>query len=757
MINLLYSLTIAPLVACYEFLFTFLISLSNSYILALILMSLITSLVLSPLKRLAIKVQTRELLIQGILSPQIQKISSESRGAERQYRISKLYKKYRYHPLLTLRSSVGVFLQIPFLCAAYFMLSQYGQLSGESFFFIQDLSKPDASFFGINILPFVMTVANLVALYRAPKTGKNDTLQGIVVASLFLIILYNAPSALLVYWTCNNILLLFSFPPRLIRPCLPLLERTRSIFYKNLKTTSLPLCLILIVLLPFCYYLQQNWASYIAPEIIFSFLVIFSIGALAFIFSALGLEFLAYPKTSPYNKLFLAIGCLFLILAIAIVYEFTHTAIKHSRVFSRTGLYLFEIALAATLIVCVKKYSLKYINLILLATLALIGILCAQITALDSSNQVTLAASGTVKLKEKPNIFIFLIESFHGLDVQKDIYEIDQNKLDQFLTERDFTIYPEIFSNSFGTFYSTTDLFTMEDEKRFFPLISKFGVSTAQLALLGGDQNNRLFRNLKSNGYKTVFLTGGGRTDFIRKQGKYLDEKDFVSKYDHMGAALLDCNKITRRVFTFLYPESVKALLKEPNVVESLHRVLENKALSNDGTPLFVFYYGGAVHSPHINYHFSQRNKWMDSKVYQNSVTKATTQIQESVATILKYDPNALIILIGDHGAYRYRGLLEGYPVDKQALVERMASENITLKEFSDDLFNVFLAIKMPPNIKKLPPTPHLSHVNLFKNVFNALNDSVAGDSFVLDTVSEFMGYNFIRNGKPTIEELSTP
>ena len=80
------------------------------------------------------------------------------------------------------------------------------------------MGKPDGLLqiggFSINILPFVMTAANMAsALIYGKKLSRRENVQLYGISTLFLVVLYNSPSALLIYWTFNNI---FSFVRNLL-------------------------------------------------------------------------------------------------------------------------------------------------------------------------------------------------------------------------------------------------------------------------------------------------------------------------------------------------------------------------------------------------------------------------------------------------------------------------------------------------------------------------------------------------------------
>lgn len=206
---MLYQYTIFPIECIYKIIYLFFAEILNHYGLALIVLSLLTSLIIHPLMKWAAKLQNEEKRLQDVMKPQIETIKVESSGAEQYQRLQRMYQRYGYHPVMAIRSAVGVLLQIPFLMAAFFMLSKLTEIQGVPWGFVKDLGGPDAlltvSKWKVNILPFVMTAVNLLSAYTTKGFSKRDRLQAIVIAILFLVLLYKAPSALLIYWTCNNL------------------------------------------------------------------------------------------------------------------------------------------------------------------------------------------------------------------------------------------------------------------------------------------------------------------------------------------------------------------------------------------------------------------------------------------------------------------------------------------------------------------------------------------------------------------------
>ncbi|MGL4981457.1 MAG: YidC/Oxa1 family membrane protein insertase [Treponemataceae bacterium] len=207
--NPLYAMFIYPLELIYHFIYSLCYTITGNYGVGLIVLSCLAAIGYLPLGRLAVKAQHKEKQLSALLKPKLDKIKTEETdGSKRQLRTSNLYKKYRYHPFLAIRSAFGVILQLPFLLGAYYMISNFTALEGQNFLFISDLSKPDGLLGGVNFLPFLMTAINICTTLITPKLSIKDRTQAFIIAGGFLWLLYSAPSALLFFWTTNNLIFL---------------------------------------------------------------------------------------------------------------------------------------------------------------------------------------------------------------------------------------------------------------------------------------------------------------------------------------------------------------------------------------------------------------------------------------------------------------------------------------------------------------------------------------------------------------------
>ena len=70
---------------------------------------------------------------------------------------------------------------------------------------IKALALSDGLFFSINLLPIIMTLLNVISSIVYSRSFRlKDNTQAFVLAAVFLLFLYDRPSALLIYWSFNN-------------------------------------------------------------------------------------------------------------------------------------------------------------------------------------------------------------------------------------------------------------------------------------------------------------------------------------------------------------------------------------------------------------------------------------------------------------------------------------------------------------------------------------------------------------------------
>lgn len=208
--NALFSLILYPIIQVIELTFLIFEKVFDNIGVSVLGVSLIVTLLCLPLYIVAENWQETERNIQKKLEPGIARIKTAFKGDEQYMILTTFYKQNHYHPIMALRSSFGLLIQIPFFMAAYSCLSHMQALQGESFLFIRDMGKSDCLFsicgFGINILPIAMTLINCISgTIYSKGHGVREKAQIYIMALLFLVILYDSPAGLVLYWTMNNV------------------------------------------------------------------------------------------------------------------------------------------------------------------------------------------------------------------------------------------------------------------------------------------------------------------------------------------------------------------------------------------------------------------------------------------------------------------------------------------------------------------------------------------------------------------------
>ena len=209
-IDTLYNIIIMPIQNIVEMTYSLMSGILGNKGFAIIAISLVIQTLILPLYKRADALQEEEMAKQKAMAPFVNHIKRTFKGDERFMMLSTYYRQQDYKMWYPLKSSISILLQVPFFIAAYNYLSKLQELNGVSFAFIRDLSEMDALFniggFTINILPILMTVFNLIScvIYTKGMPVKTKA-QGFGLAFVFLVILYNSPSGLVLYWTCNNL------------------------------------------------------------------------------------------------------------------------------------------------------------------------------------------------------------------------------------------------------------------------------------------------------------------------------------------------------------------------------------------------------------------------------------------------------------------------------------------------------------------------------------------------------------------------
>lgn len=211
MLEYLYFIFILPVENIVEFIFYFMNKIfADKPVISIVFVSLAINLMVLPLYKRADDMQERERAKVKSMERWNKHIRKTFKGDERYMIQTAYYRIEGYKPIYAITGSMSLVFQIPFFIAAYHFLSNLSLLKGVSFFLIPDLGAPDGIIkigaLSINFLPVLMTMINIVSGFIYTKGFPlKDKIQLYVMALFFLVLLYDSPSGLVLYWTCNNL------------------------------------------------------------------------------------------------------------------------------------------------------------------------------------------------------------------------------------------------------------------------------------------------------------------------------------------------------------------------------------------------------------------------------------------------------------------------------------------------------------------------------------------------------------------------
>ena len=468
----MYSL-FEPLIKIYKLLYLFAYDITGNYGIALVLLSLFTFIVLYPFNKKAQIIQKKEHKIQAVLAPQIAIIKSHYNGREQYEQLQWLYQRYGYHPLYAIRSALGFIFQIPFLTAAYYMLSGLEEIQGIMWGIIPNLGVPDHLMAGINVLPFVMTLVTCVYAFVMPEISRKERLQTVAIGVFFLLLLYNAPSALLIFWTCNlvwslldsilskklewlgifvsknelalHVIFALSITTGLLVPTEVYIRNAGELWFKYkdilkyLITDSATYFAVLLIIYFICCWrtkIRNIFLAVLTGLLFGVFLQSYIINVNYGMFDGHEIEWSNYTKIGLINT-FIWLFCLGAAFEYFKRRKFDFEAIKK---IIKPACFLIFVIQCLVLVITLKAYPFQ------------------KNIAFEDGKAGVLTTKDIYTISSKDNIVVFLLDAFDA-----SVFEEVQQKNPEVISEfKDFTYYPDTTSSFGFTHYSLPEILTGE-------------------------------------------------------------------------------------------------------------------------------------------------------------------------------------------------------------------------------------------------------------------------------------------------------
>ena len=183
-------------------------SLTDSVGLAIIGLSICVRLAMIPVVRIAVRAEAKERDVLSAMAPELALARQETTGRERFERIDEIYQRHGYHPIKSVVSLLPIFLQLPFLLSALFLLLDHPALQGQGFLFIQDLAAPDRLLpfgpFAVNFLPLLIAGISVLESLAKPGQTTSSKMRFLVVMLVVAVLIYPLPAGVCLYWLTSS-------------------------------------------------------------------------------------------------------------------------------------------------------------------------------------------------------------------------------------------------------------------------------------------------------------------------------------------------------------------------------------------------------------------------------------------------------------------------------------------------------------------------------------------------------------------------
>ncbi|WP_299890742.1 hypothetical protein [uncultured Lacinutrix sp.] len=352
-----------------------------------------------------------------------------------------------------------------------------------------------------------------------------------------------------------------------------------------------------------------------------------------------------------------------------------------------------------------KKYINKIVGFqLILALIMLINFAPKLFKHLSYSQDWMQQPDGieTLTFKKKPNIYIIQPDGYVNASTLKhEPYKLDNSSFEDFLESNKFKIYQDFRSNYYSTLSSNASLFAMKHHYFFYPESKVNELYNARSVIAGDNPVVSLF---KKNDYKT----------FLLLQKNYLLVNRPKIMYDYCNVNYSDMSFITRG-----FGQNHNTLEILPSLIES------NKNTSN-------FYFIEQISPAHIasSKSYSQ-GKEKERKDYLERLQKTNTWLKEITSLINNKDPEALIVIVADHGGF------VGFDATEES---RAKQEDSVLV---NSIFSSLLAVKWPEN--DVPDFDYKLKTNV--NLFRVISGYLSENESVLNHLEKNSSYNIIEKG----------
>jgi hypothetical protein len=483
--------------------------------------------------------------------------------------------------------------------------------------------------------------------------------------------------------------------------------------------------LLLSAIYPAVFLLSLNWYSLKTDKIVFALFAPAIAAMIAYLLARVvvwsvfaGLRPLLAPGKRAELRSFAVV--LLMPLVCSVVFFFFMYGTLQKLLPSNLLLLLGFLALTALLLSLGIYHRLRYWTAALaIMTLSSLvtwahSVAAATTEAAAEQNRLLSSPLSVVKFKSRPNIYLIVYDAYGNRRLHSEVFNVDNTAIYQELTARQFKVL-DTYSNYWGTWETMLSIFLADHH--YYELMAGVSDSRIGRSIMNGTASNPVLSVLKSNGYKVQYIEA---TDYLVKDQGNLD-------YDYPGGRepMFSGLRIFNNPFFDLLP-FVKVAGAKPQTLEGYVNTMTDvlfKRLdetSKGKAPWFTY-----IHFPlpaHAMGPFRSLRSWED--VYRENTRKANSHMPPTIDRILEIDPDALIVIMGDHGSYRYSEAWKGAADPNEAFRKNGLDSNL----LAVDYFGIMMAMRSRGQCDELM-YQNMTPANLMRVIFSCLS----GDRKLLD------------------------
>ncbi len=476
----------------------------------------------------------------------------------------------------------------------------------------------------------------------------------------------------------------------------------------------------LIGMYPILFFLGNNWFMFELSQALvlfmtFSLIIFMTLSSFYLGLSWIVRNFLENRQERITNRFFV------LISLFVLAYLLRHTFLEMLN--GQLALFLLLVlSMASILAWFVPRVQIFRLNIILgIMCLVQIGMVLDSVITrkagtpfeemVDEAHQILY---DEVKFLKKPNVYYIIPDGHPDRETVRKIFHVDETDFYERLESLGFTIYPSVFSNYMATLYSVSSLLGM-NHHYYRGSIGNFEMLDSRTFIASA--KNPVVRIFKKNGYQVSYVH---ETDYLLRKGCLVDSCSpkvarWGALFDILVAPRLHSIPLIKQIVKPI--NAVRAVKsKEKTLSDVIPKILKHIDLvSVHDMPHFTF-----IHTRQSGHSSTGKQTYEELTSFRKNYFKRIQIANDTVTNMVKYiltrDPNALIILNADHGAWGYGNL---------SIADRSVFEEIPDDLIARDHLGVLLAIHWPD----APPnyTQDIrSNVNLFRYIFSYLSESQA-------------------------------